>query len=44
MAKGYTQQEGVNFDETFSHTAKLNSVKLMLALALRMGTCSNGRV
>ena len=33
VAKGYIQQEGVEFTETFSPVAKLNSVKLMLAIA-----------
>lgn len=32
VTKGYTQQKGVNFLETFSHVAKLVIVKMLLAL------------
>lgn len=37
VAKGFTQQEGVDFTDTFSHVAKLDSVKLLLALAVIKG-------
>lgn len=37
VAKGYTQQAGVNFLETFSPVAKLVSVKLILILAVVKG-------
>lgn len=32
VAKGYTQTVGINFDETFSLVAKLNTVRTMIAL------------
>lgn len=36
VAEGYTQQEGLDFVETFSPVAKLVAVKVILALASRI--------
>ena len=33
MAKGYTQKEGIDYDETFSPVAMLKSVQILLAVA-----------
>ncbi|GKB01948.1 retrovirus-related pol polyprotein from transposon TNT 1-94 [Tanacetum coccineum] len=33
VAQGYNQQEGINFDETYSPVARLESIKILLAYA-----------
>jgi Reverse transcriptase (RNA-dependent DNA polymerase) len=33
VAKGYTQTHGINFQETFSPVAKLNTIRVILSLA-----------
>jgi hypothetical protein len=35
--KGFSQQEGIDYTETFSPVAKMNSVRLILSLAARFG-------
>lgn len=33
MAQGYTQIEGVHFDETFTHNAHLEAIRLLLGVS-----------
>ena len=33
VAQGYTQVEGIDFDETFASVAKLESIRILLAIA-----------
>lgn len=33
MAKGYSQQQGIDFEETFFHVAHFETVRVVLALA-----------
>ena len=33
MAKGYTQKEGIDYDETFSPVAMLESIRILLSIA-----------
>ena len=33
VAKGYNQEEGIDFDETYAHVARLEAVTLLLAYA-----------
>jgi hypothetical protein len=34
VAKGYSQIEGIDFGEIFSHVSKLNSIRFMLFIAI----------
>ena len=36
MAKGYTQTCGIDFQETFAPVAKLNSIRVLLSLAINL--------
>ena len=35
VAQGYTQIEGIDFDETFAHVARLEAIRILLAYANR---------
>ncbi|KAG5562829.1 hypothetical protein RHGRI_005526 [Rhododendron griersonianum] len=37
VAQGYTQVEGIDFDETFAPVARLESIRIMLAVACFLG-------
>ena len=37
VARGFSQVEGIDYDETFSPIARYSSIKLMLALSAQMG-------
>jgi hypothetical protein len=37
VAKGYAQKAGIDFDEVFTPVARLDSVRLLLALAAQEG-------
>ncbi|CAL8140108.1 unnamed protein product [Prunus armeniaca] len=36
IAQGYTQMKDIDFDETFAHVARLESVRLLLAIACQL--------
>jgi hypothetical protein len=37
VAQGYTQIEGVDFEETFSPVARLESIRILLSISCHLG-------
>jgi hypothetical protein len=37
VAKGFSQQEAINYTETVVHVANMNSVRMILSLVARFG-------
>ncbi|GJZ24554.1 retrovirus-related pol polyprotein from transposon TNT 1-94 [Tanacetum coccineum] len=37
VAQGYNQQEGIDYEETFAHVARLEAIRIFLAYAAYMG-------
>jgi hypothetical protein len=37
VAQGYSQVEGLDFEETFTHVARLNAIRILLAFAAFKG-------
>ena len=38
VAQGYNQEEGIDFDETFTPIARLEAIRLLLAFACHMNS------
>ena len=36
VARGYTQAYGIDYQETFAHVAKLNTIRIMISLAINL--------
>ena len=39
MAKGFSQKEGIDYEETFAPVAKYSSIRTIISLAAVMGKC-----
>jgi hypothetical protein len=37
LAKGFSQKEGIDYDDNFSHVARYTSIRVIIALALVLG-------
>jgi len=37
VAQGYTQVEGIDFDQTFAHVARFESIRMLLGIACNFG-------
>ena len=37
VVKGYNQQEGIDYDETFAHVARLEAIRILIAFAAHKG-------
>ncbi|XP_014492031.1 uncharacterized protein LOC106754526 [Vigna radiata var. radiata] len=36
VAKGYSQEEGIDYDETYAHVARLKEIRILLVIASTM--------
>jgi hypothetical protein len=37
VAQGYSQKEGIDYEETFSHVARLEVIRILLAFSVAKG-------
>ncbi|KAE8217198.1 hypothetical protein CF326_g9530 [Tilletia indica] len=42
VAQGYTQVEGIDYDETFAPVARLSALRMMVTLAIQLSLCLHG--
>ena len=39
VAKGFSQKEGIDYEETFSHVSRYSPIRTIISLAAEMGWC-----